>query len=70
MSDVQIIEELKNIKKLLAYSLIKDQPQGEKIEFLSSAGFQPKEIAEILNTSSNTVRVTLSRIRKKISRNN
>jgi DNA-binding CsgD family transcriptional regulator len=32
---------------------------------LSSAGFQPKEIAEICGTTANTVRVALSTIRKK-----
>ncbi|MCZ6594508.1 MAG: sigma factor-like helix-turn-helix DNA-binding protein [Bacteroidetes bacterium] len=65
MNNDKIIEELRNIKKLLALSLVKEQSQVEQIEFLSNVGFQPKEIAEVLNTSANSVRVTLSRIRKK-----
>ena len=65
MNDEKVIKELITIKKLLALSLIKDLSQVEQIEFLSNAGFQPKEIAEIINTSANSVRVTLSRIRKK-----
>ena len=65
MNDERVVEELRMIKKLLALSLIKDLSQVEQIEFLSNAGFQPKEIAEIINTSANSVRVTLSRIRKK-----
>ena len=65
MSDDKIIEELKDIKKLLALSLTKDQSKVEQIEFLSNVGFEPKEIAEIINTTANTVRVSLSRIRKK-----
>jgi len=65
MNDEKVIEELRTIKKLLAFSLIKDLSQVEQIQFLSNSGFQPKEIAEILNTSANSVRVTLSRIRKK-----
>ena len=64
MNEDKIVEELKNIKRLLALSLIKDKNQTEQIKFLSDAGFQPKEIAEIINTSANTVRVTKTRIRK------
>ena len=65
MSDDKIIEEVKDIKKLLALSLTKDQSKVEQIEFLSNVGFEPKEIAEIINTTANAVRVSLSRIRKK-----
>lgn len=60
----EILEELKIIKKLLALNLLKDQSQTDRIEFLDSIGIKPKEIAKILGATSNTVSVTLNRIRK------
>lgn len=57
---------LKLITKLLALNLVKDyKTQKEQIITLSSFGFQPIEIADLLNTSSNSVNVALSRARKK-----
>jgi DNA-directed RNA polymerase specialized sigma24 family protein len=50
---------------LAALSLIADKPQQERMIMLSTAGFQPKEIADICGTTSNTVRVSLSTMRKK-----
>jgi DNA-directed RNA polymerase specialized sigma24 family protein len=41
--------------------------QNEQILLLSSAGFKPSEIAEILGTTSNTIRVALSTKKKKRS---
>jgi len=38
--------------------------QREQIVLLNRAGLQPKDIAELLNTSSNTVRVELVALRK------
>jgi DNA-directed RNA polymerase specialized sigma24 family protein len=38
--------------------------QRESIGILDTLGFTPKEIAELLGTTSNTVRVTLVAIRK------
>jgi DNA-directed RNA polymerase specialized sigma24 family protein len=37
----------------------------EKVTMLSSVGMAPSEIAEVLGTTSNTVSVTLSKLRKK-----
>jgi hypothetical protein len=51
----------------MAIGLPKEISQTKKIEILSSVGLAPKEIAEILGTTSNTVSVTLSGIRKKLS---
>lgn len=42
----------------------KELPQMQQIAILSRAGLQPKEIAEIVNTTPNTVRVALVGIRK------
>lgn len=59
-----ILEELKVIKKLLAHSLLTEESQVKQIIKLKSIGFQPKEIAEIVGTSSNTVSVALSKAKK------
>jgi DNA-binding CsgD family transcriptional regulator len=49
---------------ILALTLPKDLTQGDKIVLLSDAGFQPKEIANILGTTANTVSVTLSKMKR------
>lgn len=59
-----ILHELKIIKKLLAQNLLSGNSQIKQISKLNSIGFQPKEIAEILGTTSNTVNVALNRLRK------
>ncbi len=51
------------ITRLLAFNLIEEKKQKEQILLLSRIGIQPKIIAELLNTTSNTVRVTLSKMR-------
>lgn len=60
----ELIREIKKLNKLLILLLTKDLPQNEKIQFLDKSGFSPKDIAEIINTTPNTVRVTLARLRK------
>ncbi len=60
-----ILIELKKITKLLTLNYIAEKPQIEQIDFLSKFGYQPKETSEILGTSPNVVRVTLTRLRKK-----
>lgn len=61
----QIQNELQRISKILVVIATEGKNQREKIEILSKVGFQPKEIAELLSTTSNTVSVTLAEIRKK-----
>jgi DNA-binding CsgD family transcriptional regulator len=66
MNDITLesIERKLNIMlKLLAQSSLPEASQKEKIAFLSSMDLKPKEIAEILGTTSNTVNVALSRLR-------
>jgi len=60
----EILEELRRITKILAKIATKDQIQKEQIKTLSDIGFQPKEIAELLGTTGNTVNVALSEMRK------
>ena len=40
------------------------ESQKDKIEFLSSCGMRPSEIAMVLGTTANSVSVSLARIRK------
>jgi len=60
-----IVEELKKITKLLILMVTKDQTQRANIEMLSKVGLPPKDIAELLATTPNTVSVTLSGLRKR-----
>jgi len=61
----EILYKLDLLIQLLALNLVSEKKQQNQIMLLSKVGMQPKEIAELLDTTSNTVRVTLSRIRKK-----
>jgi len=62
----EISRKLDLLIRLSALDVIKDlKAQKDQIMLLSDVGFQPKEIAGILGTSSNTVRVALHSIRKK-----
>ena len=49
--------------KLLGLRMVEGKPQREQMRVLSLAGLQPKEIAEIIGTTPNAVRVSLSRMR-------
>jgi DNA-binding MarR family transcriptional regulator len=64
MTDNEILKELQQIKRILVAFCVKEQPQKEQIKFLDSIGFQPKEIAGFIGTTSSTVSVTLTRIKK------
>lgn len=50
---------------LLALTSIWERPFKEQILLMSRSGFEPKEIAELLNTTSNTVSVRLSEMKKR-----
>jgi len=54
--------------RLAALSLVRDKTQREQYVLLSSAGFQPKDIADIVGTTPNAVRVALSNIRRQKKR--
>ncbi len=59
-----IVERLDVLTKLVAAGLVVGRPQRDQIELLSKAGLQPREIAELIGTTSNTVSVNLTAIRK------
>jgi transcriptional regulator len=50
--------------RLLALSLVEGRKQVDQISLLSSAGLRPKEIADLLGTTPNTVSVALSHQRR------
>ena len=63
--DLRALEEkMDTLIKLVACGLIADKSQREQIEMLSRIGFSPKEIAGLIGTTSNTVSVILTGLRK------
>lgn len=70
MADDQqyLVRELRRANRLLALLLTKDLKQSEAISELSRAGFQPRDIADVLGTTSNTVSVALSVMKSKKGR--
>jgi DNA-directed RNA polymerase specialized sigma24 family protein len=52
------------IIRLLALNLSDGKRQADQIVLLNRAGFTPRQIAELLGTSANTVSVELSRLRR------
>jgi DNA-binding NarL/FixJ family response regulator len=64
-NDLQpITQRLDTLIKLVASSFLSGKKQQEKIELLSRVGMAPKEIAELIGTTPNTVRVALVAIKK------
>ena len=62
----QISSKLDTLIRLTALNLVKDTKiQRNQIALLSEAGFQPKQIAEIIGSNSNVVSVTLNSLKKK-----
>jgi len=63
--DMRALEEkMDTLIKLVACGLIADKSQREQIEMLSRIGLSPKEIAGLIGTTSNTVSVILTGLRK------
>ncbi|MBM4034489.1 MAG: hypothetical protein FJ291_22315 [Planctomycetes bacterium] len=62
----EILAELRRITRLLVVLAIKGTEQQQaRIEILDAAGFSPKDIADFLSTTRNTVNVALVRLRKR-----
>ena len=64
MNEREIADKLDILIRLTAIGLFEEKTQREKIYLLSMAGMPPKDIADILGTTSNTVSVSLSIMRK------
>ncbi len=59
-----MLDKLDKILRVLAALATKGMKQREQIALLNQAGLKPKDIAVLLGTSSNTVRVELVALRK------
>jgi DNA-directed RNA polymerase specialized sigma24 family protein len=64
MNDDLANQKLDRALRLLAAIATRGLSQTDQIALLDRAGFAPKEIAEIVGTTSNTVRVSLVSIRR------
>lgn len=64
INDELVAEKLDRVLRLLAVIAVKGMSQTDQIAILDRVGFAPKEIAEIIGTTSNTVRVGLVSIRR------
>ena len=60
-----LLDKTDKILRILAVLATKGLKQREQIGLLDKAGLQPKDIADLLGTSGNTVRVELVALRKK-----
>jgi len=59
-----ILTKIDHIRRILAAIATKGLKRREQIALLNQPGLKPKDIAELLGTSSNTVRVELVNLRK------
>jgi DNA-binding NarL/FixJ family response regulator len=59
-NEEKILERLDQILKVLAIQLGNDKSAGERVHLLRTAGLDNKTIAEILETSAETVRALAS----------
>lgn len=68
MSNDKSLENISNkldtIIKLLAINIVRGRELKEQVRLLSQVNLSPKEIAEILGKTPNTIRVTLFGLRK------
>ena len=61
----KLIQEMKKTNKLLVLLILQGKAQNECILLLNRVGFSPKEIAELVGATANTVSVALNRAKKK-----
>ena len=59
-----VLAKLDYLLRVHTVSVTKGMKQNEQIALLDRAGLPPKEIADLLGTTSNTVSVTLASLRK------
>ena len=68
-TDELLLQKIDQILRILAAAATAGMKQREQIALLNRAGLQPKDIADLLGTSSNTVRVELVGLRKSPGKN-
>jgi len=59
-----VLTKLDHLLRVVTVSVTKGMKQNEQIALLDRAGLQPKEIADLVGTTANTVSVALSALRK------
>jgi len=64
----QLLRKMDILIGLTALAVLQGKPQRDQIEILSRAGLPPREIAGLVGTTSNTVRVTRSQAKKNSKR--
>jgi hypothetical protein len=62
---LRIEEKIGLMLRLIALQSTREMKQTHAIELLNASGFEPKLIADILDTTSNTVSVSLSKFKAK-----
>jgi DNA-binding NarL/FixJ family response regulator len=65
MDEEKVAAKLDALVRLTAMSLLGEKSGGEAIAVLARAGLENELIAELVGTTTATVRATRSRIRKK-----
>ena len=63
-NDTDVISRLDTLVRLVAAAICAGRPQKESVRILDGAGLQPKDIADLLGTTPNTVSVALYEMRK------
>jgi DNA-directed RNA polymerase specialized sigma24 family protein len=63
-----VADKLNKLLRVVTASVIKGMKQGDQIALLNRIGFPPKEIADLIGTTRNTVNVALSTFRKEKKR--
>jgi len=62
--DDEVLDELRKVTALLSVIATRGLTQRDQIAALARAGLAPKQIAELLGTTPNTVSVYLSQLKK------
>ncbi|TKJ35707.1 MAG: hypothetical protein CEE38_13940 [Planctomycetes bacterium B3_Pla] len=66
MDELKVLnEQVERLTKLVALGVIGEKSQNEQIALLAKVGIAPKDIAQLIGTTPNTVRVQLSTMRKR-----
>jgi DNA-directed RNA polymerase specialized sigma24 family protein len=60
----QLSNKIDTIIKLLALNAVEDKQLKDQVSILSSFGFQPKQIADMLGKTPGNIRVILHRLRE------
>jgi DNA-directed RNA polymerase specialized sigma24 family protein len=64
-----VTDKLDKLLRVVTASVTRGMKQGDQIALLDRIGFPPKEIADLIGTTGNTVNVALSTFRKEKKRN-